>query len=129
MLTILAGPARSGKTEQLLRRYRTALGRAAAGSGALVGPHVAGGSGSPWAIVRRGLRGCFRPDVMTFETFAETILHAAGPANPSPCSTDETRVDPPDHRPAVGTRPANAFPVRSPRPADWWIWCASSSAS
>ncbi len=101
-VVVLCGPARSGKTERLLARYRAALvpPPAEKGTGPICAEHPLGRSGkldlSPFprvlwlaptwraaAEVRQRLfdgdfAGCFSPGVMTFEKFAEAVLHAAG---------------------------------------------------
>ena len=107
MFTILAGPARSGKTERLLTRYRAALGPekgdsphlperpegcfAQMGTVPFFRPGAALWLSPTWraaAEVRERLLsepvpvfcGCFCPAVMTFEKFAESVLQASGAA-------------------------------------------------
>jgi ATP-dependent helicase/DNAse subunit B len=78
MLTVLTGPARCGKTEQLLIRYRRQLADQPPGGALWLSP--------TWrAVAEVRLRlfdglfpGCFTPGVMTFEKFAATVLHAGG---------------------------------------------------
>ena len=95
MLTILCGPARCGKSERLLARYRTALMEQPPGSVLWLAPtwraaaevrqrlfEAVGGDSSRRCDVspHRGpaaFPGCFLPGVMTFEKFAETVLRAA----------------------------------------------------
>ena len=78
MLTILAGPAHSGKTEQLLTRYRAALGQWPPAAALWLAPTWRAAAEVRQRLFDGAFRGCFRPAVMTFEKFAETILHAAG---------------------------------------------------
>ncbi len=101
-----------------MRKDRAAVGAlsrraraAAAGIGALAGADVAGGGRSPGKTVRRPFRGCFRPGVMTFEKFAETVLHAAGlPIRPiTRLMKRELVRQIIDEQSATG--PAQAFPV------------------
>ena len=78
MLTILAGPAHSGKTEQLLTRYRAALAQRPPAAALWLAPTWRAAAEVRQRLFDGAFRGCFRPAVMTFEKFAETILHAAG---------------------------------------------------
>ena len=78
MLTILAGPARSGKTEQLLRRYRAVLGQWPPAAALWLAPTWRAATEVRQRLFDGTFRGCFQPAVLTFEKFAETILHAAG---------------------------------------------------
>ena len=78
MLTILAGPAHSGKTERLLARYRAALVQRPPGAALWLAPTWRAAAEVRLRLFDGAFRGCFRPGVMTFEKFAETILHAAG---------------------------------------------------
>jgi ATP-dependent helicase/nuclease subunit B len=76
-VTILCGPARSGKTGQLLRRYRAALAGRPPGSVLWLAPTWRAASEVRERILDGTLAGCFQPGVMTFEKFAEAVLHAA----------------------------------------------------
>ena len=75
---ILCGPAHSGKTEQLLARYRTALGQHPPGSLLWLAPAWRTAAEVRLRLFDRSLIGCFSPGVMTFENFAQNILHRAG---------------------------------------------------
>jgi ATP-dependent helicase/DNAse subunit B len=76
-VTILAGPARSGKTASLVARYRRVLDENAKGivAGALwIAPtrHVA--DEIRGRLLNEQLRGCFAPGVYTFEQFVRGLL-------------------------------------------------------
>src|SRR5215475_3523919 len=76
-VTILAGPARSGKTASLVARYRRVLGenakRIVAGT-LWIAPtrHVA--DEIRGCLLNEQLRGSFSPGVYTFEQFARGLL-------------------------------------------------------
>lgn len=83
-ITILAGPAGSGKTQRLLRQYRAAFSAPSAGPGGLAAQQL-------WLTpTHRSVRdvveqllsddmlGCLRPQVMTFDQFAEQVIDQAG---------------------------------------------------
>jgi ATP-dependent helicase/DNAse subunit B len=76
-VTILCGPARSGKTEQVLTRYRAALAERLPGSALWLAPTWHAAAEVRDQLLDGMLPGCFRPGVMTFGNFAETVLHAA----------------------------------------------------
>ncbi len=76
-VTILCGPARSGKTERLLTRYRAALGGRPPGSALWLAPTWRAADEIRRRLLDGTLPGCFLPGVMTFEKFAEAVLHAA----------------------------------------------------
>ena len=75
-LTILCGPARSGKTERLLARYRQAL-RRPPGSSLWLAPTWRAAAEVRDRLLDGTLPGCFTPGVMTFAKFAQAVLHAA----------------------------------------------------
>ncbi len=77
MLTILLGPARSGKTVRLLSRYRAALLQLPPGTTLWLAPTWRAAADVRLRLFDGRFGGCFSPGVMTFEQFAETILHAA----------------------------------------------------
>jgi ATP-dependent helicase/nuclease subunit B len=77
-VTILCGPARSGKTERGLVGYRDALRRRPIGSALWLAPTWRAAAEVRGRLLDGSLAGCFRPNVMTFGNFAETVLHAAG---------------------------------------------------
>jgi len=76
-VTVLAGPARSGKTALLVARYRQVLAESTKRivAGALwIAPtrHVA--NAIRGGLLNEQLRGCFSPAVCTFEQFAQALL-------------------------------------------------------
>jgi len=76
-VTVISGPARSGKTRRVLDGYRRVLGENIPGAAVYLVP--------TWRAaeeLRRRLldgldAGCFSPGVMTFEKFADAILEVA----------------------------------------------------
>jgi ATP-dependent helicase/DNAse subunit B len=76
-VTILCGPARCGKTERLLTRYRTVLSGRPPGAVLWLAPTWRAASEIRERLLDGDLPGCFQPGVMTFEKFAEAVLHAA----------------------------------------------------
>jgi ATP-dependent helicase/nuclease subunit B len=76
-VTILCGPARSGKTGRLLTRYRAALRGRPPGSVLWLAPTWRAADEIRRRLLDETLPGCFLPGVMTFEKFAEAVLHAA----------------------------------------------------
>jgi ATP-dependent helicase/DNAse subunit B len=76
--TILCGPARSGKTQRLLTRYRAALAQQPPGSTLWLAPNWRAAAEVRQRLLDGTLAGCFSPGVMTFGKFAEVVLHAAG---------------------------------------------------
>ena len=76
-ITILCGPARSGKTERLLTRYRAALAGRPPGSVLWLAPTWRAADEIRQRLLDETLPGCFLPGVMTFEKYAEAVLHAA----------------------------------------------------
>ncbi len=77
MLTILLGPARCGKTARLLARYRTGLLQQPPAATLWLAPTWRAAAEVRLRLFDGQFFGCFSPGVMTFEKFAETILHAA----------------------------------------------------
>ena len=77
MFTILLGPARSGKTARLLSRYRAGLIDQPPGATLWLAPTWRAAADVRLRLFDGDFGGCFRPGVMTFEKFAETILQAA----------------------------------------------------
>jgi ATP-dependent helicase/nuclease subunit B len=78
MLIILTGPAHCGKTEQLLTQYRAALAERPPGVSLWLAPTWRAAAEVRLRLFDGPFCGCFQPGVMTFEKFAETILHTAG---------------------------------------------------
>ena len=76
-VTILCGPARSGKTERLLARYREALAERPPGSTLWLAPTWRAAAEVRDRLLDGTLAGCFAPGVMTFAKFAQAVLHAA----------------------------------------------------
>jgi ATP-dependent helicase/nuclease subunit B len=76
-VTILCGPARSGKTERGLARYRQALRQAPIGATLWLSPNWRAATEVRGRLLDGTLSGCFQPSVMTFGNFAEAVLHAA----------------------------------------------------
>src|SRR5262245_11113946 len=82
-LTVLAGPARSGKTAWLLARYRQVLAenRGATGIGSClwIAPTRHAADEIRARLLAEQLRGCFSPAVYTFEQFVQALLAQSGP--------------------------------------------------
>jgi ATP-dependent helicase/DNAse subunit B len=83
--TVLIGPARSGKTDQLLSKYRAALNRRVPGSVLWLAPTARSAASIRERLLSADLTACFSPGVMTFDRFAESILRAS-PALVKPIS-------------------------------------------
>lgn len=77
MLTVLAGPARSGKTAYLLDKYRSALREGPLGSSLWLAPTNRAAREIRGRLMDESLRGCFAPGVVTFSQFAESVLRRA----------------------------------------------------
>ena len=83
-LTILCGPARSGKTERLLKRYRRALAERAPGAALWLAPTWRAATEVRDRLLDGALPGCFAPGVTTFAKFAQAVLQLpACPSGPS----------------------------------------------
>jgi ATP-dependent helicase/nuclease subunit B len=76
-LNLLTGPARSGKTERLLTRYRLALARQAPGATLWLAPTQRSAADIRGRLLADGLTACLTPGVMTFAQFAEGVLAAS----------------------------------------------------
>ncbi|MEN6450112.1 MAG: PD-(D/E)XK nuclease family protein [Thermoguttaceae bacterium] len=76
-VTILCGPARSGKTERLLSRYRETLRSGKPGSSLWLAPNWRVAAEVRDRLLDGSLAGCFAPGVMTFAQYAQSVLHAA----------------------------------------------------
>ncbi|MCE5269297.1 MAG: exodeoxyribonuclease V subunit gamma [Planctomycetaceae bacterium] len=76
-VTILCGPARSGKTERLLACYRQSLRQGPAGSGLWLAPNWRVAAEVRDRLLDGTLAGCFAPGVMTFGQFAQSVLRSA----------------------------------------------------
>ncbi len=91
-VTVIAGPARSGKTHALLKDYRNVL-RGQRGAGATgtvpiggtlwIGPNRRAVEQVRDALLADGLTGCFDPGIQTFDQFARRVTsHAASEVRP-----------------------------------------------
>ena len=76
-VTVIAGPARSGKTERALARYRQALARCRPGTTLWLAPTGRAAADVRGRLLGAGLCGCLGPAVMTFEQSAEAVLEFA----------------------------------------------------
>lgn len=91
-VTVIAGPARSGKTHALLKDYRNMLrgqrGAAATGTAPIggtlwIGPNRRAVEQVRDALLADGLTGCFDPGIQTFDQFARRVTsHAASEVRP-----------------------------------------------
>src|SRR6266496_1237255 len=82
-VTILAGPARSGKTASLVAHYRQALAEKAltkqiAAKCVWIAPTRHAADDIRGRLVGERLRGCFCPAIYTFEQFAQALLAVSG---------------------------------------------------
>jgi ATP-dependent helicase/nuclease subunit B len=80
-VSVLAGPARSGKTATLLTRYRKLLAEQpngnAAGAALWIAPTKYAATEIREQLLDGGLGGCFNPGVYTFEQFGQSLLAAS----------------------------------------------------
>ena len=77
-VTVVAGPARSGKTERLLARYRGALAeRAEPGRVLWIAPTQRVATQLRDRLLSAELPGCFSPGITNFAGFANSILQAS----------------------------------------------------
>ncbi len=76
-VTILCGPARSGKTQRLLARYREALRQRPPGAALWLAPNWRVAAEVRDRLLDNSLAGCFAPGVMTFAQYAQCVLRAA----------------------------------------------------
>ena len=77
-VTVVTGPARCGKTSQLLERYRQALAEYPARSVLWLAPTYRSVSDIVGRLLTPELWACFSPGVVTFEGFAQQVLEASG---------------------------------------------------
>ncbi len=77
-VVVYLGPARSGKTEELLRRYGEALQSGPHRTGTLLwlAPTARAAAGVREQLMTGGVDGCFNPGVMMFDDFATSVLRA-----------------------------------------------------
>ena len=78
LVTIICGPARSGKTERLLALYRDALRRRPPESTLWLAPTWRAVAEIRDRLLDGDLTGCFTPGVTTFDKFAVEVLRKAG---------------------------------------------------
>jgi ATP-dependent helicase/nuclease subunit B len=76
-VTILAGAARSGKTERLLVAYRQVLGDGPLGGALWISPTHRAAAEIRRRILAGPLLGCFNPHCLTFEQFAARVLDSS----------------------------------------------------
>ena len=77
LVTVLAGPPLSGKTELLLGQYRTKLEANTPGSVLWLAPTWRAAAAVRDRLLGANLAGCFRPGIMTFSKFAAAVLEAS----------------------------------------------------
>lgn len=83
MPLVLCGPARCGKTQRLLARYRQELGRSGIGSALWLAPTRRSAEETRDKLLDTKLQACLSPGVMTFDQFARRVVEAARtPARP-----------------------------------------------
>lgn len=78
-VTVVAGPARSGKTSRLLSAYRRELASGRIGSTLWLGPTHKSTTATAQLLVDRSLPGCLSPNLLTFDQFAGRLLASAAP--------------------------------------------------
>jgi ATP-dependent helicase/DNAse subunit B len=74
---ITAGPARSGKTTRLLADFRTRLACEPIGSLLWLAPTKRAAFELRGRLLQHGFAACFAPGMMTFDQFAQAVLHAS----------------------------------------------------
>jgi ATP-dependent helicase/nuclease subunit B len=89
-VTLLCGPARTGKTGQLLARYRQQLATGQPGSALWIAPTQRSTRDIRERLLDASLPACFSPGVSTFDGFAELVL-AAAPQEIRPISSQIRR--------------------------------------
>lgn len=89
-VTLLCGPARTGKTDQLLARYRQQLATGQPGSALWIAPTQRSTRYIRERLLDASLPACFSPGVSTFDGFAELVL-AAAPQEIRPISSQIRR--------------------------------------
>ncbi|MBN1396063.1 MAG: exodeoxyribonuclease V subunit gamma [Pirellulales bacterium] len=77
-LTILCGPARCGKTKQLLALYRDALRRRPPGAAIWLAPTGRAAAEVRDRLLDEDVGGCLSPGATTFDKFAVAVLRKAG---------------------------------------------------
>ncbi|MGE0606641.1 MAG: PD-(D/E)XK nuclease family protein [Pirellulales bacterium] len=74
---VVTGPARCGKTEQLLNRYRKELARFSPGSTLWLAPTQRSAVAVRGRLLSKDLPACLDPGVMTFDQFATAVLSSS----------------------------------------------------
>lgn len=74
---VITGPAGSGKTEQILHRYRTALVEYGPGGALWLAPNHRSAQEIRRRLLNAAQQACLGPGVMTFDRFADAILTAS----------------------------------------------------
>ena len=77
LVTVLAGPPSSGKTELLLEQYRARLAADPPGTVLWLAPTWCAAAAVRDRLLGPTLAGCFRPGIMTFANFAAAVLEAS----------------------------------------------------
>jgi ATP-dependent helicase/nuclease subunit B len=75
-VTVLTGPARSGKTHRMVQEYREALGRAPVGQALWLSPTSRSAGTIREQILAANLSAVLDPGIVTFETLADRVLAA-----------------------------------------------------
>ena len=73
----ILGPARCGKTHQLLVAYRQKLAQGPFGAALWLSPTHRSATRVREQILTRGLAGCFNPNCLTFDQFARRVLESS----------------------------------------------------
>ncbi len=84
-VTVLLGPARSGKTQWLLAEYRRVLQQQRPGAALWLAPTWRAAETVRRQLLAGGFGGCFSPNVMTFARFADMVVDG-GPDRFTPIS-------------------------------------------
>ncbi len=76
-ITVVAGPARCGKTARLLDRYREILNQQPIGSALWLSPTHRSAATIRQLVLADAMPGCFSPNCLTFEQYASRVLDAS----------------------------------------------------
>jgi ATP-dependent helicase/nuclease subunit B len=74
VVTLLSGPAGSGKTQRLLQRFREVVGHGLPGRTLWLAPTSRAASEIQHRLLGETLRACFAPGISTFARFATSLL-------------------------------------------------------
>ncbi|MBI1901986.1 MAG: PD-(D/E)XK nuclease family protein [Planctomycetia bacterium] len=77
-VTVVTGPARAGKTERLLARYRQGLAELPPGAALWIAPTQRAARDVLSRLLDERLPACLAPGVMTFDGFAQAVVDASG---------------------------------------------------